>query len=296
MKVVLVWLIVCFIWSTMWLFIKLGLRDLPPVSFAGLRLMVAVCVLLPVIAARRIPLPRRGRDIALIVVTGFLLLTLNYALLYWGSQYIPSGLAAVLQAATPAFGLIFARYYLPDERITPLKLCALALGIAGVGVIFSNQLEVAGWRGFWGSVAVATGGICVAFAYVLVKAYGNHLPPTTLTTGQMLCGLVPLVVFGLAREGNPLRFHWTPLAVGTLLYLALAGSVAAFWLNYWLLKRMDAAKVLLMSVAEPLLAVLLGAAVLGESVTGRTMLGGACILLGVALLLTRRDATAQSGV
>ncbi len=294
MKVLLVWVVVCVIWSTVWLFIKLGLQDLPPVSFAGIRLAIAVIAVLPVLVVRRVSLPRRARELALIAVTGWLLLSLNYGLLYWGAQFIPSGLTAVLQATTPAFGLVFAHRWLPGERITLLKLCALALGVAGVGIIFSNQLHLAGWLSLLGCAAVVAGALCVAFAYVLVKAYGSQLNPTALMAGQMLCGLVPLLAYGLIREGNPLKFNWTLTAVASLLYLALAGSVAAFWLNYWLLRRMDATKVLLMAIVEPLVAVLLGALVLDEVVTARTLLGGVCILLGVWLILSRRNAVQTS--
>jgi drug/metabolite transporter (DMT)-like permease len=283
MRVVLVWVVVCCVWGTVWIFIKLGLRDLPPVSFAGLRLAVAVAVLLPVVVARRKGLPRR--DLAFVAWTGLLLLGVNYALLFWGAQFIPSGLTAVLQAATPVFGLAFAHYLLPEERFTAAKLGALALGVVGVAVIFSDQLRVAGWAALAGSAAVAGGAICVALAYVVVKARGSHLDPLTLMTGQMLCAMMPLLAVGFAREGNPLHFRWTPTATASLLYLALVGSVAAFGLNYWLLRRMGAMKLLLMSIPEPLIAVILGAVVLGETLTARTALGGALILTSVALLL-----------
>lgn len=288
MKILFVWSVTCLIWSTVWLFIKLGLRDLPPVSFAGIRLVIAVAVLLPVIFIRRTPLPRGGRDWALIAATGFLLLGLNYGLVFWGARYIPSGLTAVLQAATPAFTLVFAHYILPRERFTLAKLCAIGLGVAGVAVIFSDQMHVAGWSALAGCVTVAAGALCVAFAYVVIKAYGSHLHPTSLTTGQMICGLVPLIAYGLIWEGNPLAFRWTPTAVVSLLYLALAGSVAAFWLNYWLLQRMDATNVMAMSLVEPLLAVLLGAAILGEEISSRVLLGGACVLASTGLILTGR--------
>lgn len=291
MKILLVWLVTCLIWSTVWLFIKLGLRDLPPVSFAGIRLLIAVVILLPVITLRRIPLPRRARDLWMIAVTGFLLLGLNYGLVFWGAQHISSGLTAVLQAATPAFGMVFTSYYLPKERVTLLKLCALAIGIGGVAIIFSNQLEIAGWPAFWGCVAVIGGALCVAFSYVLVKAYGGHLHPLVLTAGQMICGLVPLLIFGLIKEGNPLGFRWTFTATFSLLYLTLAGSIAAFGLNYWLLQRIDATKILLMSIVEPPLALLLGVVVLGETLTARAVWGSACILLSLGLILLRPSAT-----
>jgi drug/metabolite transporter (DMT)-like permease len=289
-----VWAITCLIWSTVWLFIKLGLHDLPPVSFAGLRLVIAVAILLPFVLVRRTPLPRGGRERALVAVTGLLLLGFNYALVFWGAQFITSGLTAVLQAVTPAFTLAFAHYLLPSERFTLAKLSAVALGVVGVAVIFSDQMQVVGWDALAGSAAVVGGALCVAFAYVLVKAHVGHLHPTVLTTGQMLCAMVPLVAYGLAREGNPLTFNWTPQAVFSLLYLALAGSVAAFWLNYWLLQRMDTTKVMSMSLVEPLLAVLLGALVLGEKLTAHAMLGGVCILASIGLILTGRIRPARA--
>lgn len=294
MKVLLVWVVTCLIWSTVWLFIKLGLHDLPPVSFAGIRLVIAVAILLPFVLIRRKPLPQSPRERLMVALTGLLLLGLNYGLVFWGAQFITSGLTAVLQAATPAFTIVFAHYLLPNERFTLAKLSAVALGVVGVAVIFSDQMQVVGWQALAGSVAVAGGALCVAFAYVLVKAHIGHLHPTVLTTGQMLCALVPLLAYGLVREGNPLTFNWTPQALFSLLYLALAGSVAAFWLNYWLLKRMDTTKVMSMSLVEPLLAVLLGALVLGEKLTAHALLGGVCILASIGLILSGRIRPARA--
>jgi drug/metabolite transporter (DMT)-like permease len=288
MKVLMVWVGVCLIWSTVWLFIKIGLADLPPVSFAALRLLLAISVLAPILAVRRVALPRRPRDLALVAATGFLLLGMNYGLLYWGAQFIPSGLTAVLQSTQPAFGLLFAHRLLKDERVTWPKLAALALGMGGVALISSEQLSVAGWDALWGCAAVTAAALFVGLAYVLVKAYGSHLNPSALMAGQMVAGMLPLLAYGLAVEGSPFEFRWTTRAVLSLVYLTAAGSLAAFWLNYWLLRRMDATKVLLMAIVEPLLAVLLGALVLGETLTARTLAGGACILFSVALVLTRR--------
>src|ERR1700716_4107964 len=97
---IVLWWVTCLIWSSVWLFIKIGLRDLPPVTFAAIRLLVAIAVFLPILAIRRVPLPGQARDWSVIGVAGILLLGVNYALLFWGAQFIPSGLTAVLQAVT----------------------------------------------------------------------------------------------------------------------------------------------------------------------------------------------------
>ena len=285
MPLLAVWLLTCLIWSTVWLFIKIGVSDLPPVSFAASRLIIALLVIVPVTLARRIPLPSSRRDWRLIAGTGVLLLGANYAVIYWGMQFVSSGLTAVLQALTPAFGMVFGHLMLPDERITPVKLLALALGVAGVAVIFADQLSFSGMQSVWGSGAVLSGAMFVAFAYVMMKKRGRHLHPNVITMGQMLAGFVPLMLLAIALEGNPLGIRWTPKTLAAVLYLALFGSVLAAWLNYWLLQRMDATKVLSMGLAEPPLAMILGALALGETFSGRALAGTICILVSVALVL-----------
>src|SRR6185503_3918991 len=140
----LVWLLLCLIWGSTWLFIKLGLNDLPPFTFAAIRFVIACSILFTIVAARRLRLPRTRADWLLLGSTGVLSFSLNYGLLFWGEQYISSGLAALLQATIPAFGFVFAHLYLPGERMTPAKIFGTAMGVAGVGVVFSNQLGVAG--------------------------------------------------------------------------------------------------------------------------------------------------------
>jgi drug/metabolite transporter (DMT)-like permease len=286
--VLLVWWITCLLWSSVWLCIKIGVGDVPPATFAAARLIIALLVLLPVVAVGKATLPRLSRDWLLIGVTGVLLLGLNYAFLYWGAQYVTSGLSAVLQAATPAFGLVFAHLLLDDERVTARQIAGLSLGLLGVAAIFADQLYVTGRAAFWGCLAVTASASCVALGYVIVKKHGAHLRPIALTTGQMMVGLVPLLLIAITREGNPLAVRWTVPAVASVLYLALAGSVTAFWLNYWLLKRIGATKLLVMSLVEPLIAVVLGALVLREALPAGTLLGGSAILISTWMVLAPR--------
>jgi drug/metabolite transporter (DMT)-like permease len=286
---VVVWLLLSLIWGSTWLFIKLGLQDLPPFTFAGVRFVVAACVLIAVIAVRRVPLPRARRDWALIGLTGVMAFSVNYGLLFWGEHRTSSGLAAILQTIIPAFGLVIAHYYLPDERITPGKVCGIALGIAGVALIFSDQAQVEdGKSALAGSAAIVVGAFCVAYSNVLVKARARHIEPAALAAGQMICGLVPLLLVGVAFEGNPFAFRWTPMAVVSLLYLALVGSAVAFLMFYWLVRNMDVTKTMLIPLVTPPIAVFLGWLVLDEGLTWRTAAGALGIMSGIALIVTRK--------
>jgi drug/metabolite transporter (DMT)-like permease len=284
-RVALVWIITCLIWSTVWLFIKIGVRDVPPVTFAAMRLAIAILVMVPITLTARTPWPKAPSDWRLIAGTGVILLGLNYGLLNWGLQYVSSGLTAVLQAMTPAFALVFSHYLLHDEPLTVRRAAGLALGIAGIGVIFWDQLSFGGHRAFAGAVTVTLGAVCVAFAYVMIRRRGRHLAPGVITSGQMIAAFVPLLIYAWLVEGNPLRIQWTASALGSVVYLALAGSVVAAWLNYWLLSRVGAVNLLIMGLVEPVIAILLGAWILGESMNARALLGGTVILASVWLTL-----------
>lgn len=285
---VIVWLILALIWGSTWLFIKLGLEDLPPFTFAGIRFVIAATILLVIIIIRRRPLPRDRRDWVLIAGTGILAFGMNYGLLFWGEQRTSSGLAAILQTIIPVFGLILAHIHLPEERITWPKLIGVVLGIAGVAFIFSNQMETGGPSAFQGSLAIVVGAFGAAYSNVLIKSRGGHLDSAVIAGGQMVCGLVPLLIIGIIFEGNPLRLHWTLLAVISLFYLAIVGSVVAFLLYYWLVKHMEVTRTMLIALFTPLLAVSLGMLVRGEELTWRIAIGGACIMAGIGVIVRRR--------
>ena len=288
MKARLVWLVLCVIWGSTWLFIKLGLDDLPPLTFAGIRFVVASAILFAIIRARHVPWPRDRRDWALLALTGILSFSLNYGLIFWGEQYISSGLAALLQATIPVFGLVIAHFYLPGERMTPAKVAGVVLGVCGVGVVFSNQLAVAGGRAFAGSVAMVFSSFFVAYSNVLIKARAAKLDPAIIAAGQMFFGLVPLLLIGIPLEGNPLHFRWTTMAVVSLFYLALIGSVVAFLLYYWLMRNMDVTKTMLIALVTPVVAVILGMIVLKEELGWRTLAGGLMIMGGIGLIVLAR--------
>lgn len=285
---VLVWLILCLIWGTTWIFIKIGLADLPPIAFAGARFLLAVIILFFVIRIQKIPLPRTRREWKIIAITGILQFSINYSMVFWSEQYITSGLAAVLQAMITVFGLILAWYFLPNERITKLKVFAVCLGIVGVAVIFFDQLRVQSLMAFLGSVGIVVGAYAAAQASILVKAKGGAFHPAALLFCQMICGLPAVIVYSLVGEGNPFAFNWTARAVGCVLYLTVFGTVAAFWLYYWLLGKIESTKAMMISLVTPLLAVIIGAIVLGETLPPQTGLGGLLIIAGIGLIVFRR--------
>src|SRR5438034_10289217 len=128
----LAWLTLCVVWSSTWLVIKVGLRDLPPISFVAIRFLIAIIVLIAVSIGRVRLLPMRRNDYAVLAITGILMFAVNYTLLFWAELHVSSGLAAVLQATIPIFGMIFAHWMLPDEPLRLQKLAGAIIALGGV--------------------------------------------------------------------------------------------------------------------------------------------------------------------
>ncbi len=285
------WLTLCIVWSSTWLVIKIGLRDLPPISYAGIRFVIAVIVLLAVSVGRVRLLPQRRSDYVLLAFTGVLMFAVNYGLLFWGELHVSSGLAAVLQATIPIFGMVFAHLMLPDEPMRLQKLAGSLLALGGVAIICARLLGFNGLMAFWGGLGIVSGAAGAAFSNVLLKARVLQVAPAMIAAWQMIFGTAPLLVTGFVVEGNPFRFHWTALSIFCLLYLAVIGSALAFLLLYWLLPRMTVTRLQTISLITPPGAVALGWAVGGEKFSLWSLVGACFVLAGVWMIFRRAEAT-----
>ena len=274
----------CLIWSSTWLAIKFGLRDLPPVSFVAIRFIIAVVVLLAISVGRVRLIPSGRGDFKLLAWTGVLMFCVNYALLFWAELYVSSGLSAVLQATIPIFGMVFAHFIIPSEPLRSARIAGALVALGGVAVICSRLLDFGGLLAFWGGVAIVFGAAGAALSNVYLKARAIRLAPAMIAAWQMIFGLLPLIVVGLWLEGNPLHFHWTARATFCLFYLAIPGSALAFLLLYWLLPRMSVTNLQTISFITPPGAVLFGWLLGGESFSLWSLMGGVLVLVGVWLI------------
>jgi len=278
---------VSFIWGSTWLAIKVGLEAMPPFLSAGMRFALAAGILSGLSWASGVRLPRDARTHAGLLALGFLNFVVNYGAVYWGEQYVSSGLTAVLFATYPLFVLLIAHATIGAERITVRKAVGVALGFAGVGVIFRSDLAVDDPRAAIAVAVILVSPVASALTSVGIKKWGHDLHPYTLTALPMAYGAVALTAIGLACE-NPQAIEWSAAAIGSLAYLALFGSVIAFVIYYRLLKVVPVSLLALVSYAFPIVAVVLGWLVLGERLAGSTLLGAAAVLVGIALATWRR--------
>lgn len=279
----------CVVWSSTWLAIKVGLNDLPPISFAALRFLIAFVVLVAVSVGRVPLLPKSRADWTLLAFTGVLMFAVNYGLLFWGELHVSSGLAAVLQAVIVIFGLGFAHVMLPSEPLRWQQVAGAALAVGGVALICGKLLDGGGMMAFWGGVGIVIGGAGAAFSNVLLKRRALELAPAMLAAWQMIFGTVPLLSLGLIVEGNPLHFRWTGMAIFCLLYLAVIGSALTFLLLYWLLPRIPVNNLQTISLITPPGAVAFGWMFGGETLSIWSIVGGALVLAGVWMIFRRID-------
>jgi len=287
-RIPVAWLTLCVVWSSTWLVIKIGLDEgLPPISFVAWRFVVAALVLVVISIGRDRLLPPQRADYFVLAGTGLLMFAVNYALLFWAELHVSSGLAAVIQASIPIFGMVFAHWMLPEEPLRWQRLAGALVAILGVAFICARLLSFNGWLAFLGGLGITVGAASAAFSNVVLKARKIQLPPSMLAAWQMIFGVVPLLVLGLTIDGNPLRFHWTGRAVLCLLYLAVVGSSFTFVLLYWLMPRMSVTNLQTISLITPPGAIALGWAFGGERLSAWSLLGAAFVLFGVWMIFRR---------
>ncbi len=270
--------VVSLIWGSTFLAIKVGLADLPPLTFAALRFCVAALCLWGYLAWRGGMVGVNMQNLIHLASLGMLMTALPFGLTFWGQQFVNSGLAAVLTGTVPLFVTIMAGPIL-GERVGAARLMGVMMGLAGVGLLFLDRM---GGASTWlGGLAVVGSSVSYAAGNVYVKRFARHLPADLMNTGQTTFGALVLVIAALWWErGADVRLTLT--ALGAVVYLALMGSALAFGLYFWLLQRAPASTVSLVGFTIPVVAVVLGTTV-GEPLTGLMAAGMTVILAGVLL-------------
>jgi drug/metabolite transporter (DMT)-like permease len=292
-----VYCFLCAIWGSTWLVIKIGLQYLPPLRFAGFRMALA-CLLLAPFAFHRSARRPTARETVFVALAGFLQIGVAYALIFVAQQWIESGLAALLFATFPLWVGLLAHFFLPDEPLTGRTLAAAGLGIAGVALIEApTVLRVfAAQPGglVRGGALVVGSAIVAAVANIVNKKYLGGVEPVRNVWGETLVGAAFLLALAAVLErGAPAR--WTPQALGALAYLTVFGTALTFVGLFWLIKRVPVSIIGTIPLVDTLIAVLLGAIVLGEKLPARTLGGGALILTGVFLTARTSRSEAAAG-
>lgn len=282
-----VFTLLCFIWGSTWLGIKIGLEYLPPFLFAGIRFATATVSLLILTKILNSRLPRNRSSWIVMLFLGVFQISVPYGLVFWGEQYISSGLSAVLFATLPFFVAIFA-HGMVDEKLTKVKIFGIVASFMGLLAIFSRDIALGQGattsNSLFGGLAVVGSAASGALGNVVGKRYAYEIDPAGNVLVQSLVGTVALSSLGLVTEQNSV-LNFTLVSTVIILYLGIVGSALPFVGLYWLLKKTTATNVSLLAFVTPIVALILGWAVLGEVPDPNVGLGTALILAGVYLTL-----------
>jgi len=268
------------IWSSTWVAIKIGLEDTPPLLGAGVRFAIAGVGLL-VLAALRGRSLRTDRVLA--TVLAVLPFFGTYALVYWGEQYVPSGLAAVLFGVLPIYVALIASVFLRDEPLRARLLCGVVLALGGLAVAFSESVALGDSRyALVAAFACVAAPMGAAIGTVATKRRGFGVDAMVLN-GWAACGGGVLLMVASAVSESWASASWTASAIGSIGYLAVVGTALAFVTLTRLLRELPAVTMSFISLLLPFGALVLGAVVEGEPLTLAELLGAALVAAGIAV-------------
>ena len=281
----LILLALALIWGSAFFFISVAVHAIPPLTYVWLRLTIAASGLWLFLwwKQERITLPRS--------VWGsiFLLALLNnalpFALFGWGQTHIASGLASILNATTPIWGVVVAHFLTNDERMTPAKIGGVLLGFGGVAMMIGPALlSNIGTDGL-AQLACVAASLSYALAAVWARRFKRMgLPPMTVTTGQLTAGALMMLPVALLA-GPPSNETFPGIApLAAISALALLCTAFAYVLYFRLIDRAGATNALLVTLLVPPTAILLGAMFLGEALAPQDFLGLALIATGLAAI------------
>ncbi|MGX7704258.1 DMT family transporter [Methylobacterium sp. Gmos1] len=277
------------LWGGSFFFVGVALRALPPLTLVVVRVGLAAAILALVLRMRGIPMPRGAAVWLAFLGAAFLNNAVPFCLIAWGQTRIASGLAAILNATTPLFGVLVAHWLTDDERLTGHRLAGVLAGLSGVAVMVGPSV-FAGLGGEALTETLAQGAVLLAaLSYAFAGIYGRRfkrmgVPPLSAATGQVTAATVLLAPLALLVD-RPWTLAMPPVAVvAAVLGLAALSTALAYAIFFRLLASAGATNLMLVTFLIPVSALLLGALVLGEPVVPRQLLGMALIGAGLVAI------------
>jgi drug/metabolite transporter (DMT)-like permease len=286
LKTLLAFAIIYFVWGSTFLAIRVGVREVPPFLLAGIRFSAAGIVLYIWMRARGTASPA-FREWASAWLLAVLIFVLDYGLLFWAEQRVPSGMAAVMMATIPAFMALAEILILRSQRLTLRLGLALLVGIGGVIILVSHSVGFGeGPINTSGALALVVAAISWSLASVLTRKLALPESKIMSSGAQMLAGGV-LLTLTAAMLGEFRGFHIQAVSSGAwfaLAYLIFAGSIIGFTAYVWLIHHESPTKVGTYAYVNPVVAVLVGYFLGGEALGARTVLGTLLVLVSVVVI------------
>ena len=282
------WLILgslALIWGGAFFFISVAVREVPPITYVWLRVSIAALALWAWVWWRgdSLGLPRWAwRSMVLLALANNVI---PFLLFGWGQTQIASGLASILNATTPIWGVVVAHLFLSDEKMTPRKLAGVLVGFGGVAVMIGPDLLRSIGTDTIAQLACVTASLSYALAGVWARRFkAQGISPLAVSTGQLTAGAAIMLPLALLIDQPWLQPLPSAGAVGAIVALGIACSALGYVLYFRLIDSAGATNALLVTLLVPPVAILLGAVFLSEAIAPRDLAGLALIALGLAAI------------
>lgn len=232
---------------------------------------------------RGLEVPLHPKALLAFLVLGFLNNAVPFSLIVWGQQYIPSGLAGILNASTAIFTVLLATFAFSDERLTKRKALGVALGFIGVATAIGlNNLQTLDLRSM-GQLALIGSSIAYAVSALIGRVAFNAIRPEVSAAGMLTGASIFMIPLALWSEGAP-SFDYATVTWGALIYLAVISSAIAYMLYYIVMKLAGAGNLSLVTLLVAPVAIVLGAVVYQESLAPNAFAGFALLAMGLIII------------
>ncbi len=279
--------IVCIVWGTTYLGIRIALETIPPLLLTSIRFTIAGVLMLGVALLKGERIPRDLVTLGNLTLCGFLMVGVGNLAVVWAEQWVPSGLAALLVATSPFWMAIIEAFRKSGERTDLRSGIGMMIGFAGVAMLVTPKGSGVPWNLYFilGALAIQVGAVCWQLGSARGKYNLRHVPLVTSAALQMLSGGLIVGILGVAI-GEPAKFALNPRTFGALAYLTVFGSVIAYSAYVFALAHMRTTHTSLYAYVNPVVAVFLGWLILNEPLTPLSIVAMVVILAGVALVQT----------
>lgn len=273
-------IVVCLIWGSTWLALKVGVTTVPPLLAASIRFFVASAILVLMLVLQDDRIPRDKQFWKLCLIISFNNFSVPYSLIYLGQKNVPTGLSSILFASYPFWVALFSHLRLPGERITFAKGVGMSIGFLGIVMIFSDQINLTGRYPIVGMLAILVSALLQAFTLVTLRKHGKPYSPVALNLVAMFLGAVTLLAASLSIEDVKHAYFGT-YSISSILFLATFGSVVTFVTYFWLVKHVQAVLLSLTAFVAPVITIFMGRYMLSEELDKEILLGASMVLIGI---------------
>lgn len=283
----IVFILLGIIWSTSFLWIKIGVQDIGPMALTAFRMVFGALTAIAIAVYQKLSFPRDAKTWGLFAILGPASLAIPVFLISWGEQTIDSAVASILNATVPLFTLLIAHFWIHDDKITFQKTLGLLIGFAGVLILMSKDLLASEHGSVIGQLAVILASLFYAGSAVAIRKYTQHINNTMRGVGLLMTSAVLMWVVGPVAE-RPFEIPSLPITWVAALWLGVLGSGLAMIMMYYLIHEIGPTRASLVTYLFPVGGVILGVLFLNEHLSWQLLAGTVLIIASLAVVNYRR--------